>query len=79
MSGPSFAPRDVTARLRAMSAASDLHADRRLAAKVPMSAAAVTRRLRVQSQLRAACLAWAAVGRKAGLRPADKLPETASD
>jgi hypothetical protein len=69
MNGVSYAPRDVTARLRAMSAASDLHSDRRLAHKVPMSAAAVTRRLRVQSELRDACLAWAALGRKAGLHP----------
>jgi hypothetical protein len=41
-----------------MSDRSDLAAARRLATKVDMSPAAVTRRLRVQAALRAACLAW---------------------
>jgi hypothetical protein len=48
----------VTLRLREASARSDLTASRRLAAKVDMSAAGITRRLRTQSALRDACLAW---------------------
>ena len=48
----------VTRRLREMSRRSDLSAARRLATKVDMSPAAVTRRLRVQAALREACLTW---------------------
>jgi hypothetical protein len=48
----------VTRRLREMSRRSDLSASRRLATRVDMSPAAVTRRLRVQAALRDACLAW---------------------
>ena len=48
----------VTRRLREMSGRSDLSAARRLATKVDMSPAAVTRRLRVQAALREACLTW---------------------
>jgi hypothetical protein len=58
MSGDRMAPGAVTGRLREMSDRSDLAAARRLATKVDMSPAAVTRRLRVQAALRAACLAW---------------------
>jgi hypothetical protein len=50
---------DVTSRLRAASARSDLTASRRLLTKVNMSPAAVTMRLRLQSALRDACLVWA--------------------
>lgn len=67
MSRPSYSPAAVTARLKAMSAAADLRADRRLANKVPMTPEAITRRLRTQSALRDACLAWGALGRRAGL------------
>jgi hypothetical protein len=48
----------ITARLAQASALSDLRATRRLDGKVDMSPEAITRRLRVQSQLRGACLAW---------------------
>lgn len=48
----------ITARLARASALSDLRAIRRLDCKVDMSPEAITRRLRVQSQLRGACLAW---------------------
>lgn len=47
---------EVTARLRELSRLADLRADRRLDAKVDLSPAAVTRRLRRQSALRALCL-----------------------
>ncbi len=60
-------PAAVTARLTALAAASDLERSRRLSTKVDLSPAAVTRRLRVQSRLRAACLRWVEVGRAAGL------------
>jgi hypothetical protein len=53
-----MSPEAVTRRLREMSARSDLAAARRLATKVDMAAAAVTRRLRIQARLRDACLAW---------------------
>jgi hypothetical protein len=58
MSADRMSAEAVTRRLREMRDRSDLSADRRLATKVDMSPAAVTRRLRVQSALRAACLAW---------------------
>jgi hypothetical protein len=58
MSDDRMTPGAVTGRLREMSDRSDLTAARRLATKVDMSPAAVTRRLRVQAALRAACLAW---------------------
>jgi hypothetical protein len=54
-----MSPRAITNRLREASALSDLTASRRLLTKVDMTAAAVTRRLRLQSALRDACLAWA--------------------
>jgi hypothetical protein len=57
----------VTQRLREMSRRSDLSASRRLATKVDMSPPAVTRRLRVQAALRAACLTW---GRRPSGSPA---------
>jgi hypothetical protein len=63
-----MSPGAVTRRLREMSDRSDLAASRRLATKVDM--AAVTRRLRVQSALRAACLAW---GQTRLARPPDVL------
>ncbi|HUP21933.1 MAG TPA: hypothetical protein VNB06_03225 [Thermoanaerobaculia bacterium] len=47
---------EVTARLRELSRLADLRADRRLDAKLDLSPAAVTRRLRRQSALRALCL-----------------------
>jgi hypothetical protein len=47
---------EVTGRLRELSRLADLRADRRLDAKLDMSPAAVTRRLRRQSALRALCL-----------------------
>lgn len=58
MSADRMSPGAVTRRLREMSERSDLAAARRMATKVDMSAAGVTRRLRVQAALRAACLAW---------------------
>jgi hypothetical protein len=58
-----MSPGAVSQRLRESSEQSDLTAASRLATKVDMSAAAVTRRLRAQSALRDACLAW-------GRRPA---------
>jgi hypothetical protein len=58
MSGDRMSSEAVTRRLREMSERSDLTAARRLATKVDMSPAAVTRRLRVQAALRAACLMW---------------------
>jgi len=51
--------RAVTARLREASVRADLTASRRLLTRVDMSPDAVTRRLRLQSALRDACLAWA--------------------
>ncbi len=48
----------ITSRLARVSAASDLRTSRRLDPKVDMSPEAISRRLRLQSQLRAACLAW---------------------
>ena len=60
-----MSPRAVGQRLREASEQSDLTATRRLATKVDMSAAAITRRLRTQSALRDACLAW---GRRPWLR-----------
>jgi hypothetical protein len=54
-----MAPDAVTERRRAASRRSDLAAARRLATKVDMSAAGITRRLGVQSALREACLRWA--------------------
>ena len=53
-----MSPGAVSQRLRESSEQSDLTATRRLATKVDMSAAAVTRRLCTQSALRDACLAW---------------------
>jgi hypothetical protein len=53
-----MSPEAVTRRLREMSERSDLAAARRLATKVDMTAAAVTRRPRIQARLRDACLAW---------------------
>ncbi len=58
---------EVTARLRRLAELSDLTASRRLDAKVDLSPAAVTRRLRTQSRLRDACLRWVAIGRANGL------------
>jgi hypothetical protein len=58
MSPDRMSPEAVTRRLREMSVRSDLVADRRLATKVDMGAAAVTRRLGTQARLRDACLAW---------------------
>jgi hypothetical protein len=46
----------VTARLRELSRLADLRVDRRLDVKVDLSPAAVSRRLRRQSALRALCL-----------------------
>jgi len=62
-----FDPAEVTARLLRLAAVSDLTAARRLDAKVDLSPAAVTRRLRTQSRLRDACLRWVAIGRANGL------------
>jgi hypothetical protein len=56
---PSMSPGAISQRLRESGARSDLTATRRLATKVDMSCAVVTRRLRTQSALRDACLAWA--------------------
>ena len=53
-----WSPAGVTRRLRAMSDRTDLTAARRLTGKVDMAPGAVTRRLRTQSMLRDACLAW---------------------
>ena len=62
----SVSPEQRTQWLRQMSRLSDLRPEKRLAAKVPMSSEAVTRRLRIQSRLRDACLRWQWIG--AGLR-----------
>jgi hypothetical protein len=62
-----MSPGAVTARLREASERSDLARSRRLATKVDMSPAAVTRRLGTQSALRDACLAW-------GRRPPGRRP-----
>ena len=48
----------ITARLTRAAELSDLRATRRLDTKVDMSPEGITRRLRVQSRLRAACLEW---------------------
>jgi hypothetical protein len=48
----------IAARLARASALADLRTAHRLDCKVDMSPEAITRRLRVQSQLRGACLAW---------------------
>lgn len=60
-----MSPAAVGARLRRLSALSDLATARRPATKVDMSPAAVTRRLRTQSMLRSACLRFASIGRGA--------------
>jgi hypothetical protein len=57
-------PAAVTFRIRAASAAADLHADRRLYAKIDLSPAAITRRLRAASQLRDLCLRLQRAGRR---------------
>ena len=62
----------VTRRLQRMGRLSDLRVERRLLAKVDYSAAAVTRRLRTVSSLRAACLRWVAIGRSNGLGSGDR-------
>ena len=59
-----MSPRAVLQRLRRLSELSDLSAGRRLATKVDMAPAPVTRRLRIQAALRAACLAWGELGRR---------------
>ncbi len=59
----------VTARLREMSRRSDLRTRQRLATKVDLSAAGVTRRLRRLSELRDCCLRlgrWGRAAREAG-------------
>lgn len=53
---PDMSPEAIEARLRRLSAQSDLRAGRRLATKVDMSAEAITGRLRQQSRLRDLCL-----------------------
>ena len=52
----------VERRLRRSSALANLESLRRLEAKVPMTARAVTARLRAQSAARDACLAWGRAG-----------------
>ena len=54
-------PQAVTARLRAVSAVADLRPEHRLDAKIGLSAADVTARLKVASELRALCLRLASL------------------
>jgi hypothetical protein len=53
-----MSPKAIGARLARAAALSDLRASRRFDTKVDMSPEAITRRLRLQSQLRQACLGW---------------------
>ena len=55
MSVPLPSPQVVTERLRKVARLSDLAPERRLYAKLDMSAAGVTRRLRTASELRDLC------------------------
>jgi hypothetical protein len=57
----------VTERLRRIGRESNLSSSQRLTAKVDLSPAAVTNRLRIQSQLRDACLRWIRIGQLNGL------------
>jgi len=61
MSGVDLSPEAVSWRLRRQSQESDLRRGSR-AYKVDMSREGVTRRLRLQSSLRTACLSWGRLG-----------------
>lgn len=54
--------RGISSRLRALSARADLRPEKRLDAKVPVGAAAVSARLRRASGISAACRRLAALG-----------------
>ena len=60
---PSLTAAEVTGRLEQLSRLVVLDPARRLHAKIDLSAPAVTRRLRLQSALRQACLKWGGRGR----------------
>ncbi len=58
-----MSPRAISDRLEAVNALSDLSPDKRLDAKLDMSSAGIAGRLREASDLYAACLQLAALGR----------------
>jgi len=62
-----YSAKAVTERLQEASRLSDLRAENRLAYKVDMSPAAVTRRLRAVSMLRDDCLKLVRIGEANGL------------
>lgn len=59
---PDMSPRAIRERLQAASALSDLAPDKRLDAKIDLSSAGITKRLREASDLLRACTALSKLG-----------------
>ncbi len=67
MKGVDYSPAAVSARLRQVARLSDLRAENRLAYKIDMAPTAISRRLRIVSDLRRDCLALVRLGEANGL------------
>lgn len=67
MKGVDYSSAAVSARLREVARLSDLSPEKRLSYKVDMSPAAISRRLRLVSDLRRDCLALVRLGEANGL------------